>query len=80
MSNSACLKGGAILFLTTLTPRAVTDGVRALLEGLDAADVEAHRGVELECLAAGRGLRAAEEHTDLLAELVDEDHRGAGGG
>src|SRR5204862_196209 len=44
----------------------------ALLEGLDAADVQALRGIELERPAAGLGLWRAEAHPDLLADLVGE--------
>src|SRR5690606_33850738 len=68
------------LVLDDLGARAVADRLGALLEGLDAADVDTHRGVELQRLAAGGGLRGAEEHPDLLAQLVDEDRRGARGG
>ena len=39
----------------------------------DAADVEAHRRVELERVAAGRRLGIAEHHADLHPDLVDED-------
>src|SRR5690606_21595673 len=57
------------LVLDDLGARAVADRLGALLEGLDAADVDTHRGVELQRLAAGGGLRGAEEHPDLLAQL-----------
>ena len=43
------------------------DGLGAALERLDAADVEANGGVELQRLAARRGLGRAEHHADLLA-------------
>ena len=66
------------LVLDDLDARAVADRLGAVLERLDAADVEADRGVELERLAARGGLGAAEEDADLLAQLVDEDHRGVG--
>ena len=66
------------LVLDDLDPRAVAHGIRTVLECLDAADVEAHGGVELERLASRGGLRAAEEHPDLLSQLVDEDYRGLG--
>ena len=42
------------------------------------ADVQAHGGVELQGVAAGGGLGVAEHHPDLVADLVDEDHRGHG--
>ena len=48
------------LVLHHLDPRAVADHLLALLDGGDAADVEAHRGVELERVAAAwssRGCR-----------------------
>src|SRR4051794_4427696 len=67
------------LVLHDLDPGAVADHVGAVLEGLDAAHVEPDRGVELQRLATGGGLGRAEHDADLLAELVDEDHRGAGG-
>src|SRR6478736_2166651 len=63
------------LVLDDLDAGAVSDCLGAVLERLDAADVEAHRRVELQRLAAGGGLGRAEEHADLLAQLVDEDHR-----
>ena len=44
------------LVLDDLDPGAVADGVGAVLERLDAADVQAHRRVELQRLATGRGL------------------------
>jgi hypothetical protein len=61
-----------------LAAGAVADRLRAVLQGLDAADVDAHRGVELQRPATGRGLGGAEHHADLLAELVDEDGGGLG--
>src|SRR5690606_41912473 len=45
----------------------------ALLHRADAADIQAHRGVELQRVAAGGGFRVAEHHADLHADLVDED-------
>src|SRR6185312_761495 len=50
-----------------------TDDFLALLHRADAADIQAHRGVELQRVAAGGGLGAAEHHADLHADLVDED-------
>ena len=78
MSNSACLNGGAHLVLDDLDAGAVADHVGAVLQGLDAADVETHRRVELQRPAARRGLGRAEHDADLLAQLVDEDGDGAG--
>ena len=61
------------LVLDDLHAHAVADRLDALLERLDAADVEPHRGVELERAAARRGLGVAEHDADLLAQLVRED-------
>ena len=72
MSNSASLKGGATLFLTTGT-RVAADQLGAVFEVLHAADLHADRGVELEGAAAGRDLRVAVDDADLFAQLVDED-------
>ena len=71
MSNSAILKGGATLFLTTSDP--IADELGALLDGVDPSHVDADRCVELERTSARCGLRAAEHDPDLLPELVDED-------
>ena len=73
MSNSASLNGGATLFLTTRTRTRLPTRLGALLERLDAADVEPDRGVELERPPAGSDLGVAEHDADLLPELVDED-------
>src|SRR5258708_1911953 len=53
------------------------DDTVAFLDGLDAANVHAHGGVELKRAAAGGGLRIAEHHADLFANLVDEYQTGA---
>ena len=65
------------LVLDDLDAHPVADGIGALFEGLDAADVEPDGGVELERLAARRGLGVAEHDADLLAQLVGEDADGA---
>src|SRR5206468_196114 len=64
------------LVLHDLHARLVADHFLAILDGADAADVEAHGGVELERVAAGGGFRIAEHHADLHANLVDEDDHG----
>ena len=61
------------LVLDDLDADAVADGLGALLEGLDPADVEALGGVELQRAATRLGLRRAEHHADLLADLVREE-------
>ena len=60
------------LVLDDLHAHPVADRLGALLEGLDAADVEPLRRIELERAAARLGLRRAEHHADLLADLVGE--------
>ena len=61
------------LVLHDLHPHAVADRLGAVLDRLDAPDVEPDRRVELQRPAARRGLRRAEHHADLLPQLVDED-------
>jgi hypothetical protein len=78
MSNSAVLKGGATLFLTTLTLVSLPMASSPLLDGAGAANVQAHRSVELECVAAGGGFGGAEHHADLHSDLVDEDDHAVG--
>ena len=64
------------LVLGDLGPDPVTDDGLALLDGLDAPNVDAGAGVELQGTAAGCGFGAAEHHADLLSQLVDEDGSG----
>src|SRR5207244_8628659 len=52
---------------------AVADRLDAFLQRLDAADVEADRGIELQRAASRGRLRVAEHHADLLAQLVREE-------
>src|SRR5262249_8692041 len=61
------------LVLYDLDAHAVAEGLDAVLERLDPADVEPHRRVELQRTSAGGRLRVAEHDADLLAELVRED-------
>ena len=42
----------------------------------DAANVQTHAAVELQRVAAGRGLGIAEHHSQFLTQLVDEDAAG----
>ncbi|MPM55051.1 hypothetical protein SDC9_101836 [bioreactor metagenome] len=65
------------LVLDDLHPGTVADHPGAVLQRLDPPDVEADGGVELQRPATGGGLGVAEHHADLLAQLVDEDRRGA---
>src|SRR6266545_883003 len=61
------------LVLDDLHPRAAADDDVAVLDGADAADVDTHRGVELQRAATSRRFRVAEHDADLLAQLIDED-------
>ena len=78
MSNSASVNGGATLFFTILTLRAVArDRAVGRLDRADAADIDAHAGVELQRLAARGRFGIAEHHADLFADLVGENAAGA---
>ena len=72
------LEGRRQLVLDHLDAGLVADHLVAVLDRADAADVEAHRGIEFQRVAAGRGFRRAEHHADLHADLVDEDDHGVG--
>ena len=60
------------LVLGHLRPCAIADHLRAALDGFNAADVQAHRRVELQRPPARGGLGRAEHHAHFLAQLVDE--------
>ena len=77
MSNSTSRNGGATLFLTTLTRVWLPTTSSRSLTGPMRRMSRRTRGVELERVAAGGGLRAAEHHADLHADLVDEDDQDA---
>src|ERR1700730_5205021 len=68
------------LVLDDLDARLIADDLVPLLDRADAPNIEADRGVEFECVAARRGLRIAEHHADLVADLIDEDYHCAGTG
>ena len=53
------------------------DDVLFFLDRSDATDVESQRRVELQRLAARGRLGISKHHADLLAQLIDEDHRRA---
>ena len=73
MSNSACLNGGATLFLTTFTrtrlPYASAPSLSVSMRRMSSL----HRGVELQRPATRRRLGRAEHDADLLAQLVREE-------
>src|SRR5712692_963930 len=66
------------LVLHDLDLHAPADDLGAVLDLLDRADVEADRRVELQRLATRSGFGVSEDNSDLLAKLVDEDHRRLG--
>src|SRR5277367_1040591 len=66
------------LVLHHLDAGLIADHLVALLDGADAADIEADGGVEFQRIAAGGGFRRAVHHADLHPDLVDEDHHGVG--
>ena len=70
------LEGRRDLVLDDLDADPVADRLGALLEGLDPAQVEPLRGVELQRPPARLRLRAAEADADLLADLVREQADG----
>src|SRR5579883_72296 len=63
--------GNLILYDLDLRPRA-NNGI-AFLYGRNAANIDADRGVKLQCAASGCCLRIAEHDTDFFADLVDKD-------
>ena len=75
MSNSATRKGGGHLVLDDAGADTRADYLVALLDGLESAQVDSHRAVELERPSAGRHFRVSPDYADLLPELVDE-HNG----
>src|SRR6185437_12201803 len=66
------------LVLDDLDAGPAPDRLGSVLESFNPADVQPHRSVELEGLAARRRLGRPEEDADLLPKLVDEDRGGLG--
>jgi hypothetical protein len=56
-----------------LGPNAVLFGT--LFEGLNAANIQPHRGVKLEGIAPGGDLWVAVGNADFLPQLVEKNHR-----
>src|SRR5690606_16651124 len=65
------------LVLDHLHARGITDNLVAVLDLAGAANVETDRSVKLQCVAARGGFRVAVHHSDLHAQLIDEDHHAA---
>src|ERR1041385_9100036 len=57
---------------------AVADHFIPFFDLADPADIQADRSIELQCISTRRGFGVSEHHTDLFAELVDEDHAALG--
>ena len=72
------LEGRRYLVLDDLGTGTVADDFRSILDGLHPADINTHRGVELQGITARRRFGIAEHDADLLAQLVDEDTRRVG--
>ena len=66
------------LVLDDLDDGTVPTHIAIGLDGADTADVETNRRIELQRSSTGSGLRTAKHDTDLLADLIDEDHGGLG--
>src|SRR3990170_3146245 len=66
-------EGSRRLVLYYLDPDAGPDDLGAVLERVDAPNVEPHRRVKLERAPAGGGLWTSELHTYFFAQLIDED-------
>src|SRR3546814_14464808 len=63
-----------LLVLHHLDAGRVADDVFTDFDSAGAADIETHRCIEFERVAAGRGFGVAVHHADLHAQLVDEDN------
>ncbi len=66
------------LVLDDLDAGFATDHLVAFLDRAGTADIQTHRGVELQSVTTGGGFRAAEHHADLHTDLVDEDDQAVG--
>src|SRR5690606_21981288 len=64
------------LVLDYLDPVPAADNLVALLDLGSPADIHPHRGVEFKSVTTGGGLRIAEHHANLHADLVNEYHGG----
>ena len=61
-----------VLYDLDARPIARNDAVR-LFDGSDAANIDAHTRVKLQCLAAGRRFRITKHDADLLADLIGKN-------
>ena len=68
------LKRRRHLVLNDLDTGLVSQNLVTFLYGTDPTDVEPHRGIELERIAARCGFGVTEHHADLHTDLVDKDH------
>src|SRR5271170_5300803 len=70
-------EGGGYLVFHDFDFGARTSHDVAIFDRGNAANVNAHRRVELQGTATGRGLGIAEHHADLFADLVNENQTSA---
>src|SRR5690242_15022889 len=67
-------KGRSDLVLDHLDLGARSNHFIVSLNRADSADIDTHRRVELERVAAGSGLRIAEHYANLHSDLIDENY------
>ena len=72
------LEGGRHLVFHHLDAGLIAHHLVTLFDRAGAANVKAHRRVELEGVTAGGGLGVAEHDADLHANLVDKNHQAVG--
>src|SRR5690606_10187715 len=72
------LEGRSKLVLDDLDTGLVAYDFITFLDRADTTNIETNRSIELESVTASRRFRRTEHHTDLHADLVDEDHHAVG--
>src|SRR5687767_1494410 len=60
--------------LDDLRADAVADDIGTVLENFFATHVDAHRGIELQCITTSRRLGITIDHTDLRTKLIGEHY------
>src|SRR5207249_4961100 len=66
-------EGGRHFILDDLDTSTAAHDILTLFDGVDTADVEADRGVELKCFPASGDFRVAKHDADFFTELIGED-------
>ncbi len=72
------LKGWRQFVFDHLDSGFVADDLVAFLDRAGAADIQPHRGVELEGIATGCGFRRTKHDADLHPDLIDKNNQGVG--